>query len=99
MTTSPQKLSEHDIALRLAGLPRWQRDGDAISREFVFAGFAEAAAFPTRIVPLADGMDHHPDLLIHRYKRVKVILTTHSAGGLTDNDFTLAAQIDALVPA
>jgi 4a-hydroxytetrahydrobiopterin dehydratase len=43
-------------------------------------------------------MDHHPDAHLHRYKRVKIILTTHSAGGITQNDFDLAAKIDALQP-
>jgi 4a-hydroxytetrahydrobiopterin dehydratase len=99
MTTPPRKLSEHEIATLLVNLPGWRREGDVITRELVFAGFAAAAAFPQRIVPLADAMDHHPDLLIHRYKRVKITLTTHSAGGLTENDFILAAKIDALAPA
>jgi 4a-hydroxytetrahydrobiopterin dehydratase len=43
-------------------------------------------------------MDHHPDLQLHRYKRVKIMLTTHDAGGLTRKDFVLAAKIDALAP-
>jgi 4a-hydroxytetrahydrobiopterin dehydratase len=97
MAPAPSRLSEDAIAQRLAALPGWQREGDAITREFVFGGFTEAAAFPSKIAPLADAMDHHPDIQIYRYKRVKVLLTTHSAGGLTENDFALAAQINGLV--
>jgi 4a-hydroxytetrahydrobiopterin dehydratase len=99
MATGPSKLSDDAIARQLANLPGWQREGNAITREFVFSGFAEAAAFPSRIAPLADAMDHHPDIQIYRYKRVKVLLTTHSAGGLTENDFVLAAKINGLVSA
>jgi 4a-hydroxytetrahydrobiopterin dehydratase len=43
-------------------------------------------------------MDHHPDLQLHRYKRVKIMLTTHDAGGITQKDFDLAAKIDRLAP-
>src|SRR5437879_5883046 len=95
---APAKLSEAEITQRLAALTGWQRDGDAITKEFVLAGFAEAAQFIGRIAPLADEMDHHPDVQLYRYKRVKIILTTHSAGGITQNDFDLAAKIDALAP-
>lgn len=99
MASGPSKLSEDAIARQLAHLPGWQREGNAITREFVFSGFAEATAFPVKIAPLADAMDHHPDIQIYRYKRVKVLLTTHSAGGLTENDFALAAKISGLVSA
>lgn len=97
MATKPERLSDAEVALRLKELAGWERDGDMIVREFTFGGFTEAAAFPSRIAPLANAMDHHPDLLLHRYKRVKVMLTTHSAGGLTENDFVLAGKINALV--
>ena len=94
MATAPAKLSEAVIAQRLATLKGWQREGEAITKEFVLAGFTEAAEFIVRIAPIANAMDHHPDVQLYRYKRVKIILTTHSAGGLTQNDFDLAAKID-----
>jgi 4a-hydroxytetrahydrobiopterin dehydratase len=97
MAPAPARLSEAEIARRLAALkPGWQREGDAIAREFVLAGFTEAAQFILKIAPIADAMDHHPDAQLYRYKRVKIVLTTHSAGGITQNDFDLAAKIDAL---
>ena len=97
MATAPAKLSEGEIAQRLAASKGWRREGEAITREFVLAGFTEAAQFIAKIAPIANAMDHHPDVQLYRYKRVKIILTTHSAGGLTQNDFDLAARIDALM--
>ncbi len=95
---APAKLSEGEIAQRLTALSGWQRDGNAIAKEFVLGGFTEAAQFIGRIAPIADAMDHHPDLQLYRYKRVKIMLTTHDAGGITQKDFDLAAKIDTLAP-
>jgi 4a-hydroxytetrahydrobiopterin dehydratase len=92
------KLSYPEIVERLATLRGWQRDGDAIMKEFVLGGFTEATQFIAKIAPIANAMDHHPDVQLCRYKRVKIILTTHSAGGITQKDFDLAAKIDALAP-
>ena len=96
MATAPVKLSEAEISRRLAALKGWQREGNAITREFVLAGFTEATQFVGKIAPIADAMDHHPDVHLYRYKRVKIMLTTHSAGGITQNDFDLATRIDAM---
>ena len=96
MATMATKLSYPEIVQRLATLRGWQRDGDAITKDFVLGGFTEAAQFIAKIAPIADAMDHHPDVQLYRYKRVKIILTTHSAGGITQNDFDLAAKIDDL---
>ncbi len=91
------KLTDAEIARRLSALSGWQREGDAITKEFVFGGFTEATQFIAKLAGPANAMDHHPDVQLYRYKRVKVWLTTHNAGGLTQNDFDLAARIDALV--
>lgn len=96
MATALQKLSDAEIENRLSALSGWRREGDAIVKEFVFGGFTEATQFIAKLAAPANAMDHHPDVQLYRYKRVKVILTTHSAGGLTQNDFDLAAKIDAL---
>jgi len=92
-----ERLSEKDIEQKLAALGGWRREGNAITKEFVRGGFTDATQFIARLAPIADAMDHHPDVQLYRYKRVKIILTTHSAGGITQNDFDLAAKIDALV--
>jgi len=90
------KLTESEIAQKLSALNGWQREGDAIVKEFTLAGFTEATEFIAKLAAPANAMDHHPDVQLYRYKRVKILLTTHTAGGLTQNDFDLAAKIDAL---
>ena len=99
MAAASSRLADAEIARRLSTLKGWQREGNAITKEFVLGGFAGAAQFVGRIAPIADAMDHHPDVQLYRYKRVKIILTTHSAGGITQNDFDLAARIDQLASA
>ena len=88
-------LSETEIAERMKGLKGWMREGDAIRRQFTFAGFPEAIAFVNRLAPEAEAADHHPDILIN-YKRVTLTYSTHSEGGLTAKDFDGAAMADRL---
>ena len=88
-------LADAEIAAALAALPDWKREGDEIVKTFECASFPAAIAFVVRIGFLAEQADHHPDLDI-RWRKVTVALTTHSAGGLTNLDFDLAAEIEAL---
>ena len=88
-------LSEEEIEQRLAGLSGWSRDGDAIEREFDRGDFKGSVDFVNRLTPVAEGMNHHPDLSIS-WSKVKVMLSTHSEGGLTASDFDLASRIEAL---
>jgi 4a-hydroxytetrahydrobiopterin dehydratase len=90
-----RRLKAEDIAAHLAALPDWRRDGDAIRREYAFPDFAAAIGFVRRVAEAAEEADHHPDIDI-RYDRVTLVLSTHSAGGLTAKDFDLAARADAL---
>lgn len=88
-------LSEAEIADRLRDLPRWTREGKAISRTWTFDDFPPALAFINRVGGLAEEADHHPDIY-NSWATVRLSLTTHDAGGLTDRDFDLAKRIDAL---
>jgi 4a-hydroxytetrahydrobiopterin dehydratase len=88
-------LSEEQIAERLAGSD-WRSEDRAIVREWKLADFAAAIAFVNRVAELAEAADHHPDIVIHGWNKVRLQLSTHSQGGLTEADFALAAQIDAL---
>jgi 4a-hydroxytetrahydrobiopterin dehydratase len=88
-------LGDEEVAQRLEGSP-WEREGDAISREFKFADFAAAMAFVNRVADAAESVNHHPDILVHSWNRVRLTLSTHSEGGLTENDFALARTIDGL---
>lgn len=87
------KLSRTDAEQRLKSLKGWTLEGDAIRKQFTFAGFPEAIAFVDRLVPGAEAADHHPDILIN-YKRVTLTYSTHDEGGLTDKDFAGAAMAD-----
>ena len=86
-------LSDQDVQARLGGLEGWERDGDAIVRRFEFKDFVGSVDFVNRIMPLAEAMNHHPDFAIS-WNKVTVTLSTHSEGGLTENDFELASKID-----
>ena len=89
------KLTRDEIQQRLKGLDGWTLDGDAIRKQYTFAGFPEAVAFVDRLAPEAEAADHHPDILIN-YKRVTLTYSTHSEGGLTVKDFEGAATADRL---
>jgi 4a-hydroxytetrahydrobiopterin dehydratase len=88
-------LSDAEIETRIAELPGWQRDGEAISKTFEQGDFVGSVGFVDRIVGPAEEMGHHPDLEIS-WDEVKVTLSTHSEGGLTAADFELAAKIEQL---
>ena len=89
-------LDDAEIDERLGRLAEgWKRDGDTIKRTFKFDDFRGSIDFINRITPVADGMDHHPDLSVS-WNAVTVSLTTHSQMGVTENDLALAAEIDEL---
>ncbi len=88
-------LPDEEVAKRLEG-SQWEREGDAIAREYKLADFAAAMAFVNRVAEAAEAANHHPDILVHSWNRVRLTLSTHSEGGLTDNDFELARTIDGL---
>jgi 4a-hydroxytetrahydrobiopterin dehydratase len=88
-------LSADDIGTELASLPDWTRAGDSITREVTLADFRAALLYVGAVGYLAEQANHHPDVLI-QWNRVTLTLSTHSAGGLTGDDFALARQISAL---
>jgi len=88
-------LSDEEIEQRVGALDGWERQGDAIVKEFENGDFKGSVDFVNRLMPVAEAMNHHPDLEIS-WATVKVSISTHSEGGLTANDFELAARIDAL---
>ncbi len=88
-------MKEEEIVRRLAEVPAWSRVGDAIERAWKFKDFREAMGFLNRVAELAEAANHHPDIW-NSWNRVKLTLTTHDTGGLTNRDFNLAKKIDAL---
>lgn len=89
------RLAEQELEQHLAQ-SSWTREGEAIVREWELADFAAAIAFVDRVGEAAEQADHHPDILLHGWNRVRLTLSTHSEGGLTGKDFELAARIDEL---
>ncbi|MBM4420871.1 MAG: 4a-hydroxytetrahydrobiopterin dehydratase [Chloroflexi bacterium] len=87
-------LSDFEIAARLAAVPEWQRHGGTMERTYLRRGFTDAVVLISRIAALAEARDHHPDLHLERYRRLRVALTTHACGGLSAADFDLARAID-----
>lgn len=89
-----QKLSDAEITAALKNLPGWERQDDALTRTFDRSTFKGAVAFVNTLSEIAERADHHPDIDI-RYNRVRVLLTTHDAHGLTERDVQMARQINA----
>ncbi|MDX6640066.1 MAG: 4a-hydroxytetrahydrobiopterin dehydratase [Solirubrobacteraceae bacterium] len=75
---------------------QWQHTDDALVRDFDFPDFAAALWFVNRVGELAEERNHHPDILIHGYNHVRLTLSTHSEGGVTEADHGLADAVDSL---
>jgi 4a-hydroxytetrahydrobiopterin dehydratase len=88
-------LTDEQITERLVGLSGWARQGDEIARITKLADFKAAILYVGAVAYLAEAANHHPDITIE-WNKVTLTLSTHSAGGLTTNDFALAEQINAL---
>ncbi|MBX9584302.1 MAG: 4a-hydroxytetrahydrobiopterin dehydratase [Gemmataceae bacterium] len=92
-TLAPDRVRE-----LLAEVPGWQLgpDGRQLVQAWRAADFAAALRFFGRVAEVADAEDHHPDLHLTNFRDVRLELTTHAAGGLTENDFILAAKVNGL---
>ncbi len=89
-------LSPSVVTEKLASLPDWRLAGNVIERTLTFPGFPAAIDFVNRVAEAAEKANHHPDIDI-RWNKVRLALSSHDAGGLTERDFRLAAVIDSLV--
>jgi 4a-hydroxytetrahydrobiopterin dehydratase len=89
------KLNEPDIVSRMSAAKDWERLGDMLVRSWQFPSSRRALEFVGEVVALADRLDHHPDIILS-YRTVRLELSTHADGGLTEDDFALAAEINAL---
>jgi len=88
-------LEDPEIERRLGDLPGWEREGEAITKTFERGDFVGSVRFIDSLVEPAESMNHHPDLEIS-WNEVKVSITNHAEGGLTEADFALAGEIEAL---
>jgi len=89
-------LTDAEIQEALASLGGWQRNGTAIQRVFRFPDFKAAMQFVNKVADAAEKANHHPDILVYGWNKVRLSLTNHSAGGLTDPDFGMAKVFDGL---
>lgn len=91
-----EKLNDAQIDTALKGLQGWQLQANKIRKEYQFKNFVEAFGFMSAVALLAERADHHPEWF-NVYNRVNIELTSHDAGGLSERDFRLASEIDALI--
>ena len=91
-------LTDAEVTAALAGLPGWARDGDVIAKTYELATFPKAIDFVVAVGERAEAADHHPDIDI-RWRKVRLALTTHDAGGLTEKDVALAGEAEGLAGA
>jgi 4a-hydroxytetrahydrobiopterin dehydratase len=87
------KLTGDEVAAGIEGT-EWRREDDAVVRDHKFSDFKEAMAFVNRVADAAEEANHHPDILVHGWNRVRLTLSTHSVGGLTQNDLDMARRLD-----
>jgi 4a-hydroxytetrahydrobiopterin dehydratase len=89
-------LQQTQVTALLHKLDNWTQHGQLISKTFTFSNFDQAMSFVNAVAWISSQQDHHPDLAIN-YNKCKVEYTTHSVGGLSENDFICAAKVDALL--
>jgi 4a-hydroxytetrahydrobiopterin dehydratase len=93
---SERHLDEAALASLLADSSGWRREGNALTKTFAFKGFKAAVAFVNSVAEAAEAANHHPDIHLEGYKNVRIVLTTHLTGGISDADVALARRIEAL---
>jgi len=90
-------LKDSEVQAELAGTG-WRQEGDAIVRDVECRDFAAAIESVNAVARLAEQANHHPDILVHGWKHLRLTLSTHSEGAITQADVALARQLDALLP-
>jgi 4a-hydroxytetrahydrobiopterin dehydratase len=89
-------LSSPEINVKLNKLADWKLENQSIIKEYTLKDFKSALTFVNKVGEAANSLDHHPDIFIHSWNKVKFTISTHSEGGLTDKDFNLAEKIEHL---
>jgi 4a-hydroxytetrahydrobiopterin dehydratase len=88
------KLNQDQIHSNLKNLLGWSFENESITKQFQFKDFIEALSFVNAVGLEAEKMDHHPDILMFAWNKVKITISTHSAGGVTEKDFSLAQKTE-----
>jgi 4a-hydroxytetrahydrobiopterin dehydratase len=92
----PELLNDMELGKALGGLPNWRKNGGALSRTVELASFPQAIEVVNRVAEIAESDNHHPDIDI-RWRTLTFHCATHSAGGITALDVTLATEIDEVI--
>lgn len=87
-------ITAEEVQRALADIPGWEFEDGAIRRRFICKNFKEAVAFMNKAATLAEDEGHHPDIHLTGWNKVELVLSTHEIGGLSENDFVLAAKIN-----
>ena len=89
-------LTESEIQAALKKMKGWKLadEGKSIQKDFGFENFTDAVCFLNQVAEIAEEANHHPDLHLTNYKNLRIVLSTHSDGGVTKKDFILAAKIE-----
>lgn len=90
------KLNDQEIQNKIKDLQGWNYTNGQIEKDYELKDFNSALSFVNKIGEQANQMDHHPDMLIHSWNKVKISVSTHSEGGVTEKDFSLANKIEAI---
>ncbi len=89
-------LTENEIQERLKDLEGWKVENNSLVKEFQFVDFYNALSFVVKIGVEAEKLNHHPEILIHSYNKVKVTITSHDEGGITETDLRLADRLERI---
>jgi 4a-hydroxytetrahydrobiopterin dehydratase len=89
-------LTNDELTKNLSSFSGWKQEENQIAKLFQFKDFAEALSFVNKLGAEAEKMNHHPDIFIHSWNKVKITISTHSEGGITKKDFQLAGKIEGL---
>lgn len=87
---------ENDVIETAIADGEWRNEDDGLVRDFSLPNFESAIQFVHSVAGVAEVANHHPDILVHQWNQVRITCTTHSEGGVTDADLSLAKQIDEL---
>jgi 4a-hydroxytetrahydrobiopterin dehydratase len=97
MEVKMTRLNENQIQEKLKNRPDWNFSDNKINKEFEMADFKSALDFVNKVGAEAESMDHHPDILMHSWNKVKISVNTHTEGGVTEKDFSLAGKIEEIL--
>jgi 4a-hydroxytetrahydrobiopterin dehydratase len=89
-------LNETEIKDKLSGLSSWNYSEGQIGKEYTLKDFSEALSFVNKVGAFAEEINHHPDILMHSWNKVRIMVSTHSEGGITEKDFQLAEKIETV---